>query len=94
MIEHEPKLREIAHDVPHTSPTKTFFFDQLQLCIDAPGILKMNNMLNRFAILPHEITKIGGLRCRIKFRLQDNGILQMYVEYNDAIYVYCIEERN
>ena len=35
-----------------------------------------------------------GLRCRIKFRLQDNGILQIYVEYNDAIYVYCIEERN
>ncbi len=35
-----------------------------------------------------------GLRCRVRLRLQNDGVLQMYVEYNDVIYAYCIEERN
>ncbi len=36
----------------------------------------------------------NGLRCHIKLRRQNNGILQLYIEYNDLIYVYCLEERN
>ncbi len=36
----------------------------------------------------------NGLRCNVKFRLQDDGVLQLYVIYNDIIYVYCLEERN
>ena len=35
-----------------------------------------------------------GLRCHIKIRRQKNDILQMYIEYGDLIYVYCLEERN
>ncbi len=35
-----------------------------------------------------------GLRCDIRFRKQDNGVLQMYIDYNDLMYVYCIERRN
>lgn len=34
-----------------------------------------------------------GLRCLVKIRRQNNGILQLYIEYNDLIYVYCLEER-
>ena len=36
----------------------------------------------------------NGLRCSTIFRRQDNGVLQLYVEYNDVKYVYCLEERN
>ena len=36
----------------------------------------------------------NGLRCHIRLRKQKNKVLQMYVDYNDIILVYCIEERN
>ena len=35
-----------------------------------------------------------GLRCWVRFRRQHDGVLQLYVEYNDIIYVYCLKERN
>ena len=30
-----------------------------------------------------------GLRCGIRLRKQNDGVLQLYVEYNNIIYVYC-----
>lgn len=36
----------------------------------------------------------NGLRCAVRLRVQNNGIFQLYVEYNDVIFVYCIEKRN
>ena len=36
----------------------------------------------------------NGLRCNTRFRRQDNGVLQVYVESADLMYVYCLEERN
>ncbi len=35
-----------------------------------------------------------GLRCHIRLRRQNNGVLQLYIEYNDIIYVYCLTEKN
>ena len=35
-----------------------------------------------------------GLRCSVRFRMQNNGVLQLYVEYNDIMYVYCLIKRN
>lgn len=35
-----------------------------------------------------------GLRCHIRLRRQNNGILQLYIEYSDAILAYCLTERN
>ena len=35
-----------------------------------------------------------GLRCHIRLRKQNNGVLQLYIEYNDVILVYCLTERN
>lgn len=34
-----------------------------------------------------------GLRCVVRLRVQSNGQMQLYVDYNDLMYVYCIEER-
>ena len=34
-----------------------------------------------------------GLRCHLRLRHQDNGILQLYIEYNDLVFVYCLTER-
>lgn len=36
----------------------------------------------------------NGLRCCVRFRMQNDGILQLYVEYNDIIYVYCLKKKN
>ena len=36
----------------------------------------------------------NGLRCKIRLRKQNDGVLQMYVDYNDIMYVYCLEVRN
>ena len=38
------------------------------------------------------IDKVG-LRCGVRFRKQDNGVLQLYIEYSDMIYVYCLKEK-
>ena len=35
-----------------------------------------------------------GLRCGIRLRKQNNGVLQMYIDYNDLMYVYCLDKRN
>lgn len=35
-----------------------------------------------------------GLRCHVRIRRQNDGALQLYVDYNDLIYVYSIERRN
>jgi hypothetical protein len=35
-----------------------------------------------------------GLRCHIRIRKQKDGVLQMYVDYDDIMYVYCLEKRN
>lgn len=34
-----------------------------------------------------------GLRCSVRLRVQSNGQLQLYVDYNDVMYVYCLEEK-
>ena len=34
-----------------------------------------------------------GDRCHIRLRKQNNGVLQLYVEYGDAMWVYCLTER-
>ena len=34
-----------------------------------------------------------GLRCVVRLRVQSDGQMQLYVDYNDLMYVYCIEER-
>ena len=34
-----------------------------------------------------------GLRCHMRFRRQNNGTLQLYIDYNDFMYVYCMELR-
>lgn len=34
-----------------------------------------------------------GLRCTIRRRVQSDGQLQIYIDYSDISYVYCIEER-
>jgi hypothetical protein len=34
-----------------------------------------------------------GLRCVVRLRVQDDGQMQLYVDYNDLMYVYCIEEK-
>lgn len=36
----------------------------------------------------------NGLRNLVRLRIQNDGILQMYIEYNDTVYIYCIEKRN
>ena len=35
-----------------------------------------------------------GLRCSIRLRVQDDNTPQLYVDYNDVMYVYCLETRN
>jgi hypothetical protein len=32
-----------------------------------------------------------GLRCSVRLRVQSDGQLQLYVDYNDIMYVYCLE---
>jgi hypothetical protein len=34
-----------------------------------------------------------GLRCSIRLRVQSDGQMQLYVDYRDLMYVYCIKER-
>lgn len=34
-----------------------------------------------------------GLRCNVRLRVQNDGLLQLYVDYSDVMYVYCLEER-
>ena len=34
-----------------------------------------------------------GLRCGIRLRVQSDGSLQLYVDYNDAMWVYGIRKR-
>lgn len=36
----------------------------------------------------------NGLRCSVRFRKQNNGILQLYIQYKDLMYVYCLKEKN
>ena len=36
----------------------------------------------------------NGLRCNVKFRRQNSGVLQLYIEYNDLMYVYCLRAKN
>ncbi len=35
-----------------------------------------------------------GLRCHIRLRRQEDDVLQLYVDYSNLMYVYCLEERN
>ena len=35
----------------------------------------------------------NGLRCVVRVRVQSDGQMQLYVDYNDIMYVYCIEEK-
>lgn len=34
-----------------------------------------------------------GLRCTVRLRVQSDGVMQLYVDYSDVSYVYCLEER-
>ena len=34
-----------------------------------------------------------GLRCNVRLRRQHSGVLQLYIEYNDFIYVYCLKPK-
>ena len=34
-----------------------------------------------------------GLRCTIRLRVQSDGQKQLYVDYSDLMYVYCIEAK-
>ena len=34
-----------------------------------------------------------GLRCGIRLRVQADGSLQLYVDYNDAMWVYGLRKR-
>ena len=34
-----------------------------------------------------------GLRCTIRLRVQNDGQMQLYVDYRNLMYVYCIEEK-
>lgn len=34
-----------------------------------------------------------GLRCNMRFRKQNDGQLQLYVDYRDLMYVYSMEQR-
>ena len=36
----------------------------------------------------------NGLKCSMRLRVQSNGELQLYVEYNDLMYVYHLERKN
>ena len=35
-----------------------------------------------------------GLRCTIRLRVQEDSTPQLYVDYNNVMYVYCLEYRN
>lgn len=35
-----------------------------------------------------------GLRCQIRIRVQSDGSKQLYVDFNDVMFVYGIEEKN
>jgi len=35
----------------------------------------------------------NGLRCNMRFRVQSDGLMQMYVDYRNVIYAYVIEPR-
>ena len=34
-----------------------------------------------------------GLRCQVRLRVQSDGSKQLYVDFNDAMWVYGLEER-
>ena len=34
-----------------------------------------------------------GLRCQVRLRVQSDGSKQLYVDFNDAMWVYVLEER-
>lgn len=34
-----------------------------------------------------------GTRCTVRLRVQNDGQLQLYVDYSNISYVYCLEER-
>ncbi|MBQ8492807.1 MAG: hypothetical protein IJ464_00785 [Alistipes sp.] len=44
--------------------------------------------------LEYKCVDANGLRCHIRLRAQSDGTLQLYVDYSDVSYVYCIVERN
>ena len=36
---------------------------------------------------------VDGLRCSVRLRVQSDGQMQLYVDYSDVMYVYCIEDK-
>ncbi|MBO5716586.1 MAG: hypothetical protein J6R50_00490 [Alistipes sp.] len=35
----------------------------------------------------------NGIRCGVRVRVQSDGLVQLYVDYSDISYVYCLQER-
>lgn len=44
-------------------------------------------------IVPMLCVNENGLRCNIRLRIQKNGARQLYVDFNDALFVYQLEDR-
>ena len=36
---------------------------------------------------------IDGIRCGVRVRVQHDGLVQLYIDYSDISYVYCLQER-